>query len=357
MDPILDAQTIAAIQRQRQMGFGWRWDGLGDWTTEAIFAKLQELGIDTDRERFADRAKEARNCSTLRENWKQGNERFDLWDDFPLQATEELWHRLTPDLLCPEIVSRYLDEAIRISEGGSQYRPDSGKRPILQAALPLLDYLESFPANERAERYQEVSDCTMYDYGVVFMDTIMNEGAEMPDEATRLADVLSQADPDRAASYQGDLPFALMRAGRREQALERVQANLVRFPNDVWIRVHAGDVYAEIGDDDSALEFYISAMKATTDPSEWDVFQDRVMDVLKERGRVEEWEDLQRQAPRPAESTDRAWTYSPPSPPPSRAVVPTPVVSPVPFQNGPKIGVNDPCPCGSGKKYKKCCKQ
>jgi preprotein translocase subunit SecA len=23
--------------------------------------------------------------------------------------------------------------------------------------------------------------------------------------------------------------------------------------------------------------------------------------------------------------------------------------------NGPKIGRNDPCPCGSGKKYKNCC--
>ena len=24
-------------------------------------------------------------------------------------------------------------------------------------------------------------------------------------------------------------------------------------------------------------------------------------------------------------------------------------------QNGQTIGRNDPCPCGSGKKYKKCC--
>jgi uncharacterized protein YecA (UPF0149 family) len=23
--------------------------------------------------------------------------------------------------------------------------------------------------------------------------------------------------------------------------------------------------------------------------------------------------------------------------------------------DGPKVGRNDPCPCGSGKKYKKCC--
>ena len=25
------------------------------------------------------------------------------------------------------------------------------------------------------------------------------------------------------------------------------------------------------------------------------------------------------------------------------------------IENGSKIGRNDPCPCGSGKKYKKCC--
>ncbi|MFB4158971.1 SEC-C metal-binding domain-containing protein [Geomicrobium sp. JSM 1781026] len=27
----------------------------------------------------------------------------------------------------------------------------------------------------------------------------------------------------------------------------------------------------------------------------------------------------------------------------------------VPFKPGPKVGRNEPCPCGSGKKYKKCC--
>ena len=26
-------------------------------------------------------------------------------------------------------------------------------------------------------------------------------------------------------------------------------------------------------------------------------------------------------------------------------------------RNAPKVGRNDPCPCGSGKKYKKCCGQ
>jgi len=26
-----------------------------------------------------------------------------------------------------------------------------------------------------------------------------------------------------------------------------------------------------------------------------------------------------------------------------------------PVRTGPKVGRNDPCPCGSGKKYKSCC--
>jgi preprotein translocase subunit SecA len=26
-----------------------------------------------------------------------------------------------------------------------------------------------------------------------------------------------------------------------------------------------------------------------------------------------------------------------------------------PVRSGPKVGRNDPCPCASGKKYKKCC--
>jgi SEC-C motif domain protein len=30
-------------------------------------------------------------------------------------------------------------------------------------------------------------------------------------------------------------------------------------------------------------------------------------------------------------------------------------IGPAPFKAAPKVGRNDPCPCGSGKKYKQCC--
>ncbi len=34
---------------------------------------------------------------------------------------------------------------------------------------------------------------------------------------------------------------------------------------------------------------------------------------------------------------------------------PTPYTPPQPYVAPPRTGRNDPCPCGSGKKYKKCC--
>jgi preprotein translocase subunit SecA len=30
-------------------------------------------------------------------------------------------------------------------------------------------------------------------------------------------------------------------------------------------------------------------------------------------------------------------------------------IQPAPLRSGPKVGRNDPCTCGSGKKYKNCC--
>jgi preprotein translocase subunit SecA len=41
--------------------------------------------------------------------------------------------------------------------------------------------------------------------------------------------------------------------------------------------------------------------------------------------------------------------------PPPAAPPPASYVAPKPLVREPKIGRNDPCPCGIGKKYKKCC--
>jgi hypothetical protein len=58
--------------------------------------------------------------------------------------------------------------------------------------------------------------------------------------------------------------------------------------------------------------------------------------------------------PEPFSPRDPLETETPLPPPPMTPIAST-YVPPQPFIREPKIGRNDPCPCGSGKKYKKCC--
>jgi uncharacterized protein YecA (UPF0149 family) len=39
----------------------------------------------------------------------------------------------------------------------------------------------------------------------------------------------------------------------------------------------------------------------------------------------------------------------------NKQLMPSPKAEVYELKTGKKIGRNDPCPCGSGKKYKKCC--
>lgn len=67
-------------------------------------------------------------------------------------------------------------------------------------------------------------------------------------------------------------------------------------------------------------------------------------------GDMENWACFRPEGSGPAEPP-QAQAPAPPLPPPT----PTEYVEPKPFvRDQPKIGRNDPCPCGSGKKYKKC---
>ena len=124
-----DKELLAHAEKFRKEGMGWRYDGLGQWTTEAIFEQLRALGIDIDPERFEEQAKAAGRCFELEEKWREGIEIDDKtpWDDFPFLACEELWRRLTPNLLCPEVVAARLEEAIeRQSEDVDWEAPDVG---------------------------------------------------------------------------------------------------------------------------------------------------------------------------------------------------------------------------------------
>ena len=75
-----------------------------------------------------------------------------------------------------------------------------------------------------------------------------------------MGDALAEIDQDNAAMFANDVAVILAEAGRRQQALARVEQNLHRFPDDMWTHIHAGDVHLALADQPSAERSFRDAI-------------------------------------------------------------------------------------------------
>jgi len=95
-------------------------------------------------------------------------------------------------------------------------------------------------------------------------------------EAARVGDALAQVDPDRRAFFDADVAVALAEAGLAEQARERIAMNLTRWPDDFWVRVHAGDALAALGDLDGAEAHFEAALSMAEEADDFEARADAV---------------------------------------------------------------------------------
>lgn len=153
-------------------------------------------------------------------------------------------------------------------------------------------------------------------------------------EGAALAKRWQQIWPDNDDLLE-DLPVILAEAGFAAEAREQAQKNLADPDVSVWSRIKAGDTFNSLKDFPAAEAHYRKALETASDKDEREGALERLVPLLRELGRKEEAEKLIIDASR-------------------RAYAPKPPVFPE-TERAPKIGRNVPCPCGSGKKYKKCC--
>lgn len=186
---------------------------------------------------------------------------------------------------------------------------------------------------------------------IVELPYALFDRAGMVDEAVEICNLFAQVHaPD---NFFGDMTSILAEAGRREEAFERISKNLERFHDDAWIVIKAGQAYQTLKETDKALELYNQAYSITSPLSyDRDGVLERLVPLLRELGRDKEADalvDSEKKAEQDRKEGYRRYkkeetTYS----------TAADKQKPMPASSG-KIGRNEPCPCGSGKKYKKCC--
>jgi len=79
-------------------------------------------------------------------------------------------------------------------------------------------------------------------------------------EAAAVGDALATIDPELRSTLDGDVAVALAQAGLADQARSKVADNLVQWPDDFWIRIHAGDALLVLGDREEAAAHFHAAV-------------------------------------------------------------------------------------------------
>lgn len=317
----------------------WYSDGLGGWSTEEILTQLREYGLVVDEEICRHDAEACDKPYLLAEQWI---ERVKMesgdWEDFIHFAVRELWRRLFPDRDCVEFL---VDDLMNHMERDVDAPPSPLTEGEVKAIMRDLDRLDALLEARRQEESMSLRDLfheTFHSSPVDVSGWLVELPMELSwagfvDEAVAIARRYAFLAP---GTLLGDVGFILASSGRCQEALAQVEENLRDMLDDAWVLIKAGDVFADCGQPERAVELYRQVLAMAEDEHTTEGAYERLVPLYGRLGRLEEAEELSRDRYRERSDADGT-----PAPPRS-----------APFY---KVGRNSPCPCGSGKKFKKCC--
>jgi tetratricopeptide (TPR) repeat protein len=233
------------------------------------------------------------------------------------------------------------DELLRLLASEPDPMTDAGRESLRSAHRAASEFAGRLEGD--AERFWAVEEVCKGDLlGLLLVLPLVLADAGMVAEAPALALQLSFIEPGH---FLGDCAVLLAEAGQREAALEQVRENLESMADDPWVEIKAGHAYTLLGEASEAEALFRAALEHTPDHQERAAAVAHLSALLRGQQRESEASALEA-----AEQEEmRRWLAE-------HALREAQVRAPDPaLRLGPKLGRNDPCPCGSGKKYKKCC--
>ncbi len=160
------------------------------------------------------------------------------------------------------------------------------------------------------------------------------------DDAVAVSEAMATFHVPHREEHLANAALALARSGRAPEARARLAALLAEVPDDRLAATLCAEAYEAIGDAASAEAAYRRGVDLAIEGGQADEVEDalellaafhegagRPDDARAARGRLRSW----RREARSAGATAR------------------------PARSGGKVGRNQPCPCGSRRKYKRCC--
>ena len=321
-----------------QKPFRWEPWIISDMTTDAIVSKMMELVPTFDLSEFTEKTRQYLSAEDLSEGEYYPQATIsDVDEDFVWMACEELWKRLVPSRLAVEHVARQFDD--KLEEMVKAEEKSKWQRAV-QTGREAFDIIHRYIIEEvsgscqlRHKFYEKLLRSSLYDVDSFLDDflTMLCDGKQY-EEALKVASVLADAFDDGSfLSYKSECLFAL---GRKDEGEQCCQSWIERDPTNVWPYIHAGDGFWWYRKKDlaKAKGYYQKALDVaranagTPDGKlDLDAVYQRLIDLSHDMGDHAEATRYQRQLDVLRSKAQK------------------------------KVGRNDPCPCGSGKKYKKCC--
>ena len=325
--------------------FRWEPEMVAKMTTDEIEAKMKALVPGFNLGGFATKTERYISCEDLTEEEYYPQATFsDTDEDFIWMACEVLWQRLVPDRPAVEHVADLIDDNIQAIAGTEE---KGEVRKVVQLSDETFELIYRHIVEETSagyclkdEFYEKLQESTLHDIDAFIGAHLMLLQLHGEDEKVMdLGEILGQVFEDDAfLDFKAQSLFALKRRKEGEACYREIMA---RNPDDIWFPLHAGDCFLLHGkkDFEKAKDYYALALDAArklpdTPEGREDLYYiyGKVINLAREMGETDRADRMQGILNSLRKLSSEAM-------PPTKR----------------KVGRNDPCPCGSGKKYKKCC--
>ena len=257
-----------------------------DLSDGEILKRLSAEGIEITIDDFKAEAMKAGSPAKLAGNWVH---LFGAWsteeDTFLYSAIVELWRRhLGYEKRTPEIVAEFIDDIFNTYEESPEAHEQYFLLNIYERVREFYHKLLKEDGSPDIDLYNDLTWYARNDFDG-FLLSIPHELSRhgLTDQAVNIGRWFS-ALSGQPQNFLRDTACILADAGRREEAMMQIEENIMRFPEEMWVIINAGDAMYSLGEKESAERYFLRAKKMVVTRSDHMVVLERLLDLYRELG-------------------------------------------------------------------------